>query len=204
MNFQFWPEISICLNEVEKEKLALSKKAINLDVISSMRDNINRVIDQTRVSFEQVLDKQYASQVLFAIVAYFDEQIQAQLLERGQANWVPLQKDFYGAYNAGTLFYDMIDRIVDDKQVPEVVFEVFYFVLKKGFLGKYRDSRTHINKYMEILKEKISVEIPDSSPIEINTSLYQNKVRIKPRHYYAAAGGLSILTLALFYISSSF
>ncbi|HEY5259014.1 MAG TPA: DotU family type IV/VI secretion system protein [Rhabdochlamydiaceae bacterium] len=203
MSSQFWPEISICLSEVEKEKYALTKKAINLDAISAVRDNINRIIDQMRVSFEQVIDKQYASQVLFAVVAYFDEQIQSHLLEKGQANWVPLQKDFYGAYNAGVLFYDTIDKLVEDKQVPEIVYEVFYFILKKGFLGKYRDSKTHINKYMEILKEKISVEVPQQMVKDTSMAMYQNKLKIKPRHYYTAAGAVSVLILGILYVTSS-
>ncbi len=203
MSSQFWPEISICLSEVEKEKLALTKKAINLDAITAVRDNINRHIDQLRVSFEQILDKQHASQLLFAIVAYFDEQIQSHLLEKGQGNWVPLQKDFYGAYNAGTLFYDTIDKLVEDIQVPEVVYEVFYFILKKGFLGKYRDSKIHINKYMEILKEKISVEPPQPAPKDQVLPLYHTRKKIKPVHYYAAAGTASILLLVILYATSS-
>ena len=203
MSSQFWPEISICLSEVEKEKFALTKKAINLDAISAVRDNINRIIDQLRISFEQVLDKQYASQVLFAVVAYFDEQIQSHLLERGQANWVPLQKDFYGAYNAGALFYDTIDKLVEDQKVPEIVYEVFYFILKKGFLGKYRDSKTHINKYMDILKERIFVEIPQQAGNDASMALYQTREKIKPRHYYAAAAALSAAILAILYATSS-
>lgn len=203
MNSQFWPEISICLSEVEKEKHALTKKAINLDAISAVRDNINRLVDQLRISFEQALDKQHASQALFAVVAYFDEQIQSHLLEKGQGNWVPLQKDFYGAYNAGNLFYDTVDKLVEDHTVPEVVYEVYYFILKKGFLGKYKDSKTHINKYMEILKEKISVEVPHQPVMDANLPFYQPKVKMKPRHYYLAAGFASVLILTVLYVTSS-
>ena len=121
---------------------------------------INHHIDQLRLSLEQSLDKLYASQILFAVVAFFDEEIQRHLSEKGQGNWVPLQKDLYGAYNAGNLYYETIDKVIDDPLVPEIVYKVFYFILKKGFLGKYRDSKTHINKYLEILKSKISVAPP--------------------------------------------
>jgi type IV/VI secretion system ImpK/VasF family protein len=203
MNSQFWPEISICLSEVEKEKFALTKKAINLDVITAVRDNINHHIDQLRLSFEQVLDKQYVSQVLFAIVAYFDEQIQSHLLEKGQGNWVPLQKDFYGAYNAGTLFYDTIDKLVEDVQVPQIVYEVFYFILKKGFLGKYRDSKLHINKYMEILNGKISVQPTVPAPKDQALPVYSAWKKIKPRHYYAAVGAASVVLSLILYVTSS-
>lgn len=203
MSSQFWPEISTCLNEVEKEKVALSKKNINLDVITTARDNINRIVDQLRVSLEQSLDKHYASQVLFAVVAYLDEQIQSYLLEKGQGNWVPLQKDFYGAYNAGSLFYDTIDKLVEDHQVPEIVFRIFYFILKKGFVGKYRDSKTHINKYLDILKDKISITLPKENGNSLKVNNYQTKKKIKPWHYYATACVAGFVVLIILYFTSN-
>jgi len=203
MSCQFWPEISICLNEVEKEKLSLTKKAINLDVLTGARENINRQIDQLRVSLEQSLEKPHASQILFAIVAYFDEEIQRYLSEKGQGNWVPLQKDLYGAYNAGNLYYETIDKIIEDPNVPEIVFRVFYFILKKGFLGKYRDSKTHIKKYMEILKEKISVTTPTHLQKELKPSPFQTRQKVKPWHYYTSASTAACILLTLLYVTSS-
>lgn len=203
MNSQFWPEIFICLNEVEKEKLSLGKKSINLDSITESRNKINEIVDQLRLSLEQSLEKEYALQIMFAVVAYLDEQIQSYLLEKGQANWVPLQKDFYGAYNAGTLFYDTIDKLVEEPSVPEIVFSVFYFILRKGFLGKYRDSKVHINKYMDILKDKINIIAPKENVNGIRNVTIMNKKRIQPWHYYAAAGTLSIVVMGILYLTSS-
>jgi len=202
MNCQFWPEISTCLNEVEKEKFSLTKKAINLDVITAARENINQHIERLRISLELTLEKNSASHILFALVAYFDEEIQRHLLEKGQGNWVPLQKDFYGAYNAGNLYYETIDKIIEDPQVPEIVFKVFYFILKKGFFGKYRDSKTHINKYLDILKEKIAVELPIQQK-DIRSSSLQTKNKIKSWHYYTAAGFASVVIFAVLYLSTS-
>lgn len=203
MSFQNWPEISTCLNDVEKEKIALTKKIINLDSITAARNRINEIVDQLRISLEQSLDKQYAAQVVFAIVAYLDEQIQSYLLEKGQANWVPLQKDFYGAYNAGNLFYDTIDKLVEDPLVPESVFEIFYFILKKGFLGKYKDSKTHINKYLDILKDKITIAPAQELPKDHAMHALNSKKKIKPWHYYTAAGVVSVMLLSFLYLTSS-
>jgi type IV/VI secretion system ImpK/VasF family protein len=203
MSCQFWPEISTCLNDVEKEKQALTKKAINLDVITSARENMNRHIEQLRLSLEQALDKQYASHILFALIAYFDEEIQRHLLEKGQGNWVPLQKDFYGAYNAGNLYYETIDKILEDSQAPEIVFRVFYFILKKGFQGKYRDSKTHINKYLEILKDKISVEAPIQQQKDLKPNALNIKNKLKSWHYYAGAAAVSFALFMMLYVATS-
>lgn len=203
MSCSFWPEISTCLSEIEKEKQSLTKKAMNLDVITSARENMNRQIEQLRLSLEQALDKLYASHIVFALIAYFDEEIQRHLLEKGQGNWVPLQKDFYGAYNAGTLYYETIDKIIDDPQVPEIVYRVFYFILKKGFLGKYRDSRTHINKYMEILKGKFSVEHLLQPPKELAPYPLKLKNKLQRWHYYTGAAVASLFLFMILYLTTS-
>lgn len=203
MNYQFWPEISFCLNEVEKEKLQLTKNTMNLDALTAARERINNQLERLRVSLEQSLDKSFASFILFAIVAYLDEDIQAYVLELGQGNWLPLQKDFYGAYNAGELFYETIDKLLDNPDTPPTVMMVFYFILKKGFQGKYRDSKTHITKYQDILKEKISVISPTQmEEHSVYNSSKKNK-KLKKWHYYALAGTASVCLLLMLYITSS-
>lgn len=203
MSCPYWPEISFCLSEVEKEKNTLNKKTINLDTLTSARENINQNVEQLRVSLEQRLDKNYASLIVFAVVAYIDEEIQRHIVEKGQGNWVPLQKDFYGAYNAGNLFYETIDKIVDDPQTPEIVFKAFYFILKKGFLGKYRDSKTHIGKYLEILRARISIAAPVSTMETPRAAPLQYKRKVKPWHYYSGAAVASLTLLGILYFASS-
>lgn len=203
MNCQFWPEISFCLDEVEKEKKTLRREDLNLDMMTAVRENINHRLEQLRLSFEHPLEKQFASLALFAIVAYIDEDIQRQLVETKKGNWAPLQKDFYGAYNAGELFYETIDKIIDDPQVPPIVLEVFYFILNKGFLGKYRDSKTHISKYLDLLKDKIPVVAPEQKGAQGSQEMETKKHRFKKWHYYACAGALSVCLLLVLYITSS-
>ena len=203
MNYQFWPEISFCLNEVEKEKKILKRDDLNLDMMTAVRENINHRLEHLRLSFEQSLEKQFASLTLFAIVAYIDEDIQRQLVETKKGNWAPLQKDFYGAYNAGELFYETIDKIINDFQGPSIVLEAFYFILNKGFLGKYRDSKTHISKYLDLLKEKIPVITPNQTGTQGSKEMETKKHRLKKWHYYACAGALSISLLLVLYITSS-
>lgn len=203
MKCQYWPEISFYLAEVEKEKQDLIKKAISLDTITSARENINQHIEQLRLNLEQSLDKDFVALILFATVAYVDEEIQRCLLEKGQANWVPLQKDFYGAYNAGNLYFETIDKFIEDPHVPIIVFKVFYFFLKKGFLGKYRDSKIHIAKYLEILKEKIPIQAPlqPKNPSILQPLMIKNKINIW--HYYSGAACTSLVLLLTFYFISN-
>ncbi len=203
MKTQFWTETSVCLDEVEKEKKRLKRDSIDLDTLSSVRENINHRLEILRLGYEQSLEKQYASLALFAVVAFIDEDIQRHLLNMNQGNWDPLQKDFYGAYNAGELFYETIDKTIDDVQVPSIVLEVFYFILKKGFLGKYRDSKTHITKYLDILKGKIEVVSPEQIGSQGSKEVEITKRRFKKWHYYTGAVALSFCLLVTLYIASS-
>lgn len=203
MSYRFWPEISFCLSEMEKEKGRLTKASLNLDTLTAARERINQHLQQLQLSFEQELDKQYASLALFAIVAYIDEDIQRHLMDTGQGNWVPLQKDFYGAYNAGELFYETIDKILDNPQVPLIVPQIYYFILKKGFLGKYRDSKTHIIKYLDILKDKIPVIVPTHQASHLDMHSSERARKLKPWHYYAGVGVATFCLLAALYIASN-
>ena len=202
-NYHLWPEVSSCLKDIEKEKNKLTKSKVNLDTLTAIRKSISHHLEQLQLSFEQELNKHFASLSIFAIVAYVDEQMQSHVLDLGQGNWAPLQKDFYGAYNAGELFYETIDKIIDDSEVPPIVLEVFYFIMKKGFKGKYRDSKTQIAKYIELLKETIPVaeQKNDSTILEKQTPRFKGK--IQAWHYYAGAGVVTLSLLAILYITSN-
>lgn len=202
MNCRFWPEISFCLDEIEKQKNLINKTSINLETLTSVREQINHLVEQLKISFEQELDTHFSSLLLFAIVAYIDEDVQRHILETGQGNWAPLQKDYYGAYNAGELFYETVDKILDDPKIPSIVLEVYYFVLKKGFQGKYRDSKTHIQKYLDILKDAI----PVTTPKTINNSGKgdaNQKKKIKKWHYYVGAGAATVCLFITLYVTTN-
>lgn len=202
-NYHMWPEISTCLKEVEEEKKKLTKGTINLDTLTSTRETISHLIEQIQVSLEQDMDKQSASLAVFALVAFVDERMQTHILELGQGSWAPLQKDFYGAYNAGELFYETIDKIIDDPKTPPIIPEIFYFILKKGFKGKYRDSKTYLTKYIDILKEKIAVAPVSKESIPVEPSISKLRKKIKTWHYYAGASLATLSLLMLLYFTSS-
>jgi len=188
---------------MEKSKSTLTKSSINLDTLAAVREQINKNVKELQLFFEQDLDKNFSSLTLFAVVAYIDEIMQRHVLETGQGTWAPLQKDFYGAYNAGELFYETIDKVIDDEQVPPIVAQVFYFILKLGFHGKFRDSKTHIEKYIDILKAKIPVATPSKVVDHSNPHAAQAKAKIKKWHYYASASALAACFLLTLYIASS-
>lgn len=192
MNYQLWQEISFYLNEIDEKKIAFGNSTITPELIETSRSEISNLIDQLRAGLESQLEKNHASLMLFAIVAAIDEEMQGFNYNHLKVRWTPLQKDFYSAYTAGEVFFKTIDDMLDVTNIPSIVFEVFYFMLKRGFKGKYRDSKTQITKYLDLLKQKIHIHAPaQQKPIEDAIS-FSKPSQLKKWHYYGLAGFLLI------------
>lgn len=203
MNYPYWQEISFYLNELDKERLAFEKATLSPESLEYTRKKMVTFLEHLRTSLEQRLDKHHTSLIMFAIVAMIDEKMQSYDYNETKVRWAPIQKDFYSAFTAGELFYKSLDEILDDPSVPNIVFQVFYSMLKRGFQGKYRESKTQIAKYLDMLKDKIPTsamgikkeasQLPEQKP---------KKGRFNKWHYYALSSALCMLALgSLFLIS---
>ena len=202
MSYQYWQEISFYLDELDKEKAEFEKKPNTPEAMESTRKNMIAHMENLKASLEKQLDKHNVSLILFALVAAIDEKMQSYDYNAAKIRWAPLQKDFYAAYTAGEVFYKSIDEILDDSKTPNIVYQVYYAMLKRGFQGKYQDSKTQINKYLDMLKDKIPVT--HSTPkAEAPQSLPQKKRRLKKWHCYSLSASLFLLIfLGLFVVSN--
>jgi type IV/VI secretion system ImpK/VasF family protein len=202
MNYQHWQEISFYLDELDKEKANFEKNPDTLESMEITRKAMVTLLEHLRTSLEKQLDKHHSSLILFAIVAATDEKMQNHHYSSFKVRWAPLQKDFYAAYTAGEMFFKSIDEILEDPNTPNIVYQVFYAMLKRGFQGKYQDSKTQIAKYIEMLKDKIpvaSVTLKTEAP----NSLPQRKRRLKKGHYYCLSACLFLLVFGALFVLSN-
>jgi type IV/VI secretion system ImpK/VasF family protein len=158
MNNEYWSEISYYLSEIDQQRSTCCSKKISTETIFSLRNQIISSLEQLKDNLEQLLDESHVHFILFALVALVDEEMQCQLPPSESIQWTPIQRDFYDTTNAGELFYKTLDEILDNSNIPTIVYEVFYFVLKRGFRGKHAKSASRINRYLTFLSEKIPVE----------------------------------------------
>jgi len=158
MNNEYWSEISYYLSEIDQQKLTCCSKKLNAETILSLRNQVISSLEQLKDNLEQLLDESHVHYILFALVALVDEEIQCQLPPGETIQWTPIQRDFYDTTHAGELFYKTLDEILDNSNIPTIIYEVFYFVLKRGFRGKHAKSASRINRYLTFLSEKIPVE----------------------------------------------
>jgi type IV/VI secretion system ImpK/VasF family protein len=205
MSFQHWQEISSYLHEIEQEKNILEKNTMTSEGIDNTRKRVSFFLEQLKTSLEQKLDKNHAALILFAIVATVDEEMQGLDYLHLKVRWNPLQKDFFAAYTAGEVFFKTIDEILDDPTIPSMVYEVFYYMLKRGFQGKYRDSKTQLVKYLDLLAHKISVTQSHlKSQIKELVTPYLKKEKKAKWQYYGSAVVLFILVYFAIYTYSNF
>lgn len=197
MSYPYWQEISFYLDELDKEKSTFETSSRSGEDMDNARKSMAQLIDNLRMSLEKRLDVHYASLVIFAIVASMDEKMQSFDFNSPKVRWAPLQKDFYAAYTAGEVFFKSIDEILEDPNTPNVVFQVYYYMLKRGFQGKYQDSKTQISKYLDMLRDKIPVAVTTASKQEALMEGPRKKELLRVWHYCA----LSTLLITAVYFS---
>lgn len=205
MNYLYWLEISSFLNDLDKERILFEKNIITFESMEATRKKMTNLVENVKSSLEQRMDRHHASLIIFAIVAGIDEKMQGYDYETSKVRWAPLQKDFYAAYTAGEIFYKSLDEILDDPNIPNIVFQVYYTILKRGFQGKYRESKTQIAKYLDMLKDKIPVSSVNIKKAEAQLAVTKTKqTKFKAWHYYgmsfacAAATFVALLLIAHF------
>ncbi len=125
--------------------------------IIKLRAHIRTQLDFLRAKLSETLAERDCYLILFAMVAHFDEYVQANYLSDTSLLWPPLQKELYQTDDAGELFYDTLDEILHRPQTLPLIYEVFYFCLNHGFLGRYNNNPVKITEYMRRLRGKIPI-----------------------------------------------
>lgn len=198
MNYLYWQEISFFLNDLDKERMTFEKNTITPESMENTRKKMTALVENLKSSLEQRLDKHHSSLIIFAIVAALDEKMQGYDYNTSKVRWAPLQKDFYAAYTAGEIFYKSLDEILDDHNIPNIVYQVYYAMLKRGFQGKYKDSKTQITKYLDMLKDKIPVANVVAKKDVTNISSTKAKpATLKKWHYYGLSFSFVLITFVM-------
>ncbi|GAB5411021.1 MAG: hypothetical protein ChlgKO_01350 [Chlamydiales bacterium] len=201
MSSQYWPEISSCLEEVEKEKQLIDHKRVEQNQIDMLKTKTSKILEELKVTLDKSLELSHSSLIQFALISYIDEQMQNFAHKQIKIHWAPLQQDLFGAHNAGEIFFKSCDDILEDRQTPSIVYEVYYFILKRGFKGRHKETKTQIAKYLELLQDRIATaKITRNDPPEITTQKKEH--RLKPKHYYTIAAAASLLFILTLYLQS--
>lgn len=126
------------------------------------------------------LDQTLASErgreeVIKALALYFDERIMVRLPEYLRLGWPLLQTAYTGATTGGDDFYRFVSELRARPTTPSLVFEVYYFCLENGFVGRYANDLASIERYQQWIREAIELpRVPtdsaDTAEVSVRTS----------------------------------
>ena len=125
-------------------------------VLKTLRDDIRTRLDELRADLAKVLNEREVYQVLFPLTIHYDELVLRRLSPTEQTAWPLLQSERYGINDGGDVFYSFADDRFANAETPPLVFEVLYFCLSDGFIGRYANDAAKIAGY----KAKLAARIP--------------------------------------------
>ena len=136
------------------------------DELVDVRGAVRAKLDMLKAKLTKTLTERESYLVLFPIVVYCDEVIQNKLLAGPEMVWPPLQKELFKIDNGGEAFYDTLDDLVRKPDTLPFIYEVFYFCLAAGFMGKHANNLAKINEYKSKLEARIPVVAPEKQEEE--------------------------------------
>ena len=113
--------------------------------LESLREHLNHELTENETYL-----------VMFPLVLLCDEMVMSRLAKEQQTRWSLLQSELFQINYGGDVFYDFVDERLDKHDTPPMVFEVLYFCLAAGFVGKFGESSGKVQRYRTLLSEQIA------------------------------------------------
>lgn len=113
--------------------------------LDALRDHLNRELTENETYL-----------VMFPLVLLCDEMVMCRLSKAQQTSWSLLQSELFQINYGGDVFYDFVDERLDKPDTPPIVFEVLYFCLAAGFVGKFGESGGKVQRYRTLLSEQLA------------------------------------------------
>lgn len=153
-----------------------------------LRAKLRKRLTWLKSKFSEILADHEVYYTLFPIVVYCDELVNS-VTHGAISRWEPLQSELYEVDNGGEVFYSILDDRLRQEETSPIVFEVFYFCLKDGFVGMYQGDRKKIDEYMARLAERARLKpTVDDAPRHEPASV--DLVDFPYRYYVIAAAGV--------------
>lgn len=182
-----WDSVYQVFHEVAKE----GPNLLEAERLIDLRKRLRVKLDFLRSQLAVQLNEREIYYVLFPIVIYLDEIIQAKMLPGERVEWIPLQKEIYEIDTGGDLFYTVLDDLLRKPDTYPFIYEVFYFCLSDGFVGRHEGNLVTLNNYKEKLGARIEVTKLDEYREE-PPMLEPVKVDRNPLWYYVLALALIV------------
>lgn len=178
-------------------------RQINDQELATLRELQRRVVqrlDALAVALSRELGRDDAMK---ALSIDFDERILDRLPDFMRPSWPLVQTSRTGSIMGGEDFYRAIDYLRATAGTASFVFEVYYFCLNNGFVGRYANDLDSIEEYRQRLRESITVP---RTPSDGNDTAEVRIDVVKPRSawvtYAVMLGVVVVFTASLTALSN--
>ena len=187
MNKQFW-ELIVSINTYLRALQAEDKSIeFKINDLIELRSKLRIELDTLRELLTGQYSERDAYLVLFPLVAHYDEFIRRLIITSDQLNWPSFQEEFYKIDDAGDVFYDLLDDLLTKPETLPLVYEIYFFCLRDGFLGRYSVYPQTIAEYIKKLSKHIVLYPLQSNATQIRTLSKRFFFRIPNYSYYLCA-----------------
>lgn len=137
-----------------------SARLIDPETLSRLRAELRAKLDALKDSLSKELSESEVYLVMFPLVLLCDEMMMTRLPKEQQTLWFLLQSELFQINYGGDVFYDFVDERLQKPDTPHLVFEVLYYCLSAGFVGKFGFDGSKVQRYKGLLCERIPGATP--------------------------------------------
>ncbi len=169
------------------ESLGEADSAALSELHVTVRGHLSRLREQ--LAYEPSCDH-----IILLLVLYIDERIMHRLSDAQRLRWPPLQREWLGASYGGDEFYRILDRALESAQTSSTIFEIFYYCLANGFVGRYAGRSDIIDTYLARLRERVRLPEREQRASEPTATPSGEDSTFRPLWYYL---GTAVTVLAM-------
>lgn len=125
------------------------------ETLDRLRSELKTQLDTLKDNLTREMGENEVYLVMFPLVLLCDEMVMSHLPKQQQTSWLLLQSDLFQINYGGDVFYDFVDERLAKPDTPSVVFEVLYYCLASGFVGKFGADNSKLLRYKALVTERI-------------------------------------------------
>lgn len=150
-------------------------------LLDRLRDELLGYLEVLDERLSKELPESEVQLVLFPLVLLCDEMVMVRLPKEQHTKWQLLQSDLFQINYGGDVFYEFADEHLAKATTPSIVFEVLYYCLHAGFVGRFGFDAGKVKRYRTLLSERVLqlVEAEDATNEKRTT---KEPAKVPPRH----------------------
>jgi type VI secretion system protein ImpK len=211
MNLDIWQEIIGAHREAGELLASAAPEAaagdldnlralLGSEAMENLHGQLRHTLARVTQKLGHTMDNGDIKQIVFILAIALDEKMQRRLAPEEAPRWPLLQRALFDVHDGGDLFYDLIEDRLTRSDTSPLIFEVCFFCLSDGFVGRHSRNKPMIEEYKRKLAARISRPEGGSNETMSRTTAYMPALasnRLPLKYYLYSASALLLVPLLL-------